>query len=287
VRYASVCDGIGAVHAAWLPLGWTCAWHAEIDPFPAAVVEHRFGDAAGPNLGDMTAISEQTTHDLGPIDLLVGGTPCQSFSVAGLRRGMDDPRGNLALVFLRIAARTRSRWLLWENVPGCLSSSGGRDFGALLGGLRELGYGFCWRVLDAQHFGVPQRRRRVFLVGHAGDWRPAAAALLERESVRGHPPEERREEVEVAGTLTTRTGRANDNYSAECGHLVVHPDGRPRWMTPREAERLQGFPDDHTLVPWRGGLAKDSPRYKAIGNSMAVNVMAWLGRRIGAVEAIL
>lgn len=176
VRYASVCDGIGAAHAAWMPLGGECAWHAEIDPFPAAVVAQRF--AAGPNLGDITRITDEQLEQHGPIDLLVGGTPCQRFSVAGLRQGMADPRGNLALVFLRLAQRTRARRLVWENVPGVLSSNGGRDFGAFLGALVELGYGFAYRVLDAQYVrvdgharAVPQRRRRVFVVGYLGDWR--------------------------------------------------------------------------------------------------------------------
>lgn len=127
----------------------------------------------------------------GPIDLLVGGTPCQSFSVAGLRRGLADPRGNLALRFVQLAQATGARWLVWENVPGVLSSGGGRDFGTFLGALVELGYGFAYRVLDAQYFGVPQRRRRVFVVGHLGDWRRAAAVLFERSCLSGNPPPSR------------------------------------------------------------------------------------------------
>src|SRR6185312_3211288 len=140
-----------------------------------------------PNLGDMTKFKDWPDAD---VDVLVGGTPCQSFSVAGLRKGMADPRGNLALTYLAIADRYRPEWLLWENVPGVLSSSEGRDFGAFLGGLAELGYGFAYRVLDAQYvrvdgFGraVPQRRRRVFVVGNSRDWRRAAAVLFERESL--------------------------------------------------------------------------------------------------------
>ena len=187
MRYASVCDGIGAVHVAWQPLGWKCAWTSEIEPFPAAVVEHHWGL---PNLGDMTKITEEMINGVaaGPIDLLAGGTPCQSFSVAGLRRGLDDPRGNLALRFLQLAGVLRPTWVVWENVPGVLSSGGGRDFGAFLGALGNLGYGFAYRVLDAQWFGVAQRRRRVFVVGHARDWRRAAAVLFERESLCGNPP---------------------------------------------------------------------------------------------------
>ena len=176
LTYASLCDGIGAVHVAWQPLGWRCAWTSEIEPFCSEVVERRW---ALPNLGDMTKITEDRIREHEAIDLVAGGTPCQSFSVAGLRTGLADPRGNLALVFLGIVDLVRPRWVVWENVPGILSSNGGRDFGAFCGALAELGYGFAWRVLDAQFFGVPQRRRRLFVVGHPGDWRPAVAVLLE------------------------------------------------------------------------------------------------------------
>jgi site-specific DNA-cytosine methylase len=178
-----------------------------------------------------------------PIDLLVGGTPCQSFSVAGLRGGLDDERGNLALEYLRLADRLRPRWLVWENVPGVLSSNGGRDFGSILGGMVELGYGVAYRVLDAQFFGVAQRRRRVFVVGYAGDWRRAAAVLFERHSLSGHP-------------------------------------------SPRRTQNGAGFRGKYTLIPWRKGMAPDGPRYKALGNSMAVPVMRWIGERIAAVEAL-
>ena len=148
------------------------------------MVEHHYGFR---NLGDMTKITEEMI-DGSPVDLLVGGTPCQSFSVAGLRGGLADPRGNLALRFVQLAAVMQPRWIVWENVPGVLSSGKGRDFGTFLGALGELGYGFAYRVLDAQWFGVAQRRRRVFVVGYLGDWRRAAAVLFERESVFGNPP---------------------------------------------------------------------------------------------------
>jgi DNA (cytosine-5)-methyltransferase 1 len=185
MRYASVCDGIGAAHVAWQPLGWECAWTSEIEPFPAAVVDHHWKFK---NLGDMTKLTEEMLNECGAIDLLVGGTPCQSFSVAGLRGGLADPRGNLALRFVQLAAVMQPKWIVWENVPGVLSSNKGRDFGTFLGALGELGYGFAYRILDAQWFGVAQRRRRVFVVAHLGDWRRAAAVLFERESVFGNPP---------------------------------------------------------------------------------------------------
>jgi DNA (cytosine-5)-methyltransferase 1 len=145
-----------------------------------------------PNFGDMTKFKEWKLDDSTAIDVLVGGTPCQSFSVAGLRKGLDDPRGNLMLTYLAIARKYRPRWLVWENVPGVLSSSGGEDFASLLRGMGELGYGFAYRVLDAQYFGVAQRRRRVFVVGCLGDWRAAAAVLFERHSLSGHPAPSRK-----------------------------------------------------------------------------------------------
>jgi site-specific DNA-cytosine methylase len=228
VRYASVCDGIGAAHVAWQPLGWKCSWTSEIEPFPAAVVEHHFGFA---NIGDMTQITEEMLDAHGPVDLLVGGTPCQSFSVAGLRGGLADPRGNLALRFVQLAAVMQPKWIVWENVPGVLSSGKGRDFGTFLGALGELGYGFAYRVLDAQWFGVAQRRRRVFVVGHLGDWRRAAAVLFERESVFGNPPTRGKAWEGVARSTAaslTSSGRGVER----CGESRGQDDvvlGRPIW----------------------------------------------------------
>lgn len=359
MKFGSVCSGIEAASVAWGPLGWRPSFLSEIEAFPRAVLTHHYPET--PLHGDFTTIR---AGEYDPIDVLVGGTPCQSFSVAGLRGGLDDERGNLALEYLRLADRLRSRWLVWENVPGVLSSNGGRDFGSILGGLVELGYGFAYRVLDAQFFGVAQRRRRVFVVGHAGDWRRAAAVLSERYSLQGHPAPSRETGEDAARCLTRGSG-GGQRYDGETETFVAHTlkgegfdaseDGtgrgtplipvcfsskdhgadaefdlsptlragghsashanagvppaiagtvrshtRPgsnevgsivhtsavRRLTPRECERLQGFPDDYTLIPWRKGMAPDGPRYKALGNSMAVPVMAWIGRRIEAVEAI-
>jgi site-specific DNA-cytosine methylase len=193
VRYLSVCSGIEAASVAWEPLGWEPAAFAEVEKFPSAVLAHHWPQV--PNLGDMT---RHESWNLGTINLLVGGTPCQSFSVAGLRKGLHDPRGGLMLKFLEIAQRQRPQWIVWENVPGVLSSDGGRDFGAFLGALGDLGYGWAYRVLDAQWCGVAQRRRRVFVVGCAGDGAAAATVLFESESVCRNPAPSREKGQGVA-----------------------------------------------------------------------------------------
>ena len=171
--FGSVCSGIEAVSVATDPLGWRCVYTSEIEAFPSAVLAHRY--PAVTNRGDLNAFRDwpRTAYDV-----LVGGTPCQSFSVAGLRAGMADPRGNLALTYLALADLDRPRWVLWENVPGVLSSGNGGDFGAFLGGLALLGYGWAYRVLDAQYFGLAQRRRRVFVVGCLRGWAAAAAVTF-------------------------------------------------------------------------------------------------------------
>jgi DNA (cytosine-5)-methyltransferase 1 len=434
----TVCSGIGAPEVAWRGFGWNYIAGADIEAFPNAVRAHHFPDV--PNWGDMTKFQDWPDAD---VDLLVGGTPCQSFSVAGLRKGLADPRGNLALTFLAIAAKYSPRWILWENVPGVLSSEQGRDFGAFLGGLGQCGYGWAYRVLDAQHFGVPQRRRRVFLVGYLGDWRRAAAVLFERHSLQGHSPPRREKGEGIArsfglGSHAGSDGEASNNSHASGGpvgfglteeatpalragrtqaigtcdvahslraegfdasddgtgrgtplvpvafnlrgredgaqpeadsdnlaamraasggssrsyiaftakdhgadasdisptlrsgsHSGSHANGgvmpavafmenqqaqiweadtvqalnkgggKPgqgypairqasavRRLTPEECEKLQGFPPGYTAVPYRNKPAADGPRYKALGNSMAVPVMRWIGERIAKVEAL-
>jgi DNA (cytosine-5)-methyltransferase 1 len=222
MRYLSVCSGIEACSVAWHPLGWTPAGFSEIEAFPRAVLAERFGaqpvdwdhrhspqSNTIPLFGDFTKIE---AHHVGPIDLLVGGTPCQAFSVAGKRLGLDDPRGHLTLEFLALARRLRPRWLLWENVPGVLSDDGGRTLGTFLGIVGQLGYRGCYRVLDAQFvrvdgFGraVPQRRRRVFFVGHLGEDARAFPVLFEPESLRGHPAPRREAGQSIAPTISART----------------------------------------------------------------------------------
>lgn len=238
--YGSVCSGIEAATMAWHPLGWTPAFFSEIEPFPSAVLAHHYGSNMPgeplakngiPNYGDFTTIGA----DAGPVDLLVGGTPCQSFSVAGKRLGLDDPRGNLALEYLALARRLRARWIVWENVPGVLSSHSGdeqteeeegdeglesADFATFLSFVQECGYGFAYRVLDAQYIrvddyarAVPQRRRRVFVVGYLGDWRRAAAVLLEPESMRGDSAPRRE-----AGKGSARDVAPSLRAQSNCSH---------------------------------------------------------------------
>ena len=314
MNYGSVCSGIEAASQAWHTLGWKPSFLSEIDEFPRAVLHHHYPDV--PIHGDFTTIEEDQYES---IDLLVGGTPCQSFSIAGLRGGLSDDRGNLALEYLRLADRLSARWLVWENVPGVLSSSGGRDFGSFLGALAQLGYGFAYRVLDAQFFGVAQRRRRVFLVGYRGDYRRAASVLFESESLRRDTAPSRSEGQRVAPTVVSgppfsRTGNERVECEAilvarmrgfgdyECDgtaltvkardykdatDLVAEKDLGVRRLTPVECERLQGFTDDYTKIAWRGKDVIDCPdshRYKALGNSMAVPVMQWIGSRIDTVD---
>ena len=207
MKYLSVCSGIEAASVAWQPLGWEAVGFSEIEKFPSQVLAHHYPDVT--NFGDMTKYKE---WNLDTVNLLVGGTPCQSFSVAGLRKGLEDPRGNLALTYCGILDHFRPQWFVWENVPGVLSSGGGRDFGSFLGAVAELGYGFAYRVLDAQYFGVAQRRRRVFVVGHLGDWRPATEVLFEPESLRRNIKKGRSEGKEVAATITARFGNSRNNH---------------------------------------------------------------------------
>lgn len=279
-RYLSVCSGIEAASVAWHPLGWQCAGLSEIEPFPRAVLQQRLGaqpvdwdhqHTPGSNLlplfGDFTQIE---SHHVGPIDLLVGGTPCQSFSVAGKRLGLDDPRGNLAIEFLRLARRTGARWLLWENVPGVLSSWSGAendapgsewiescDFAAFLDLFRECGYRGCYRVLDAQFVrvagherAVPQRRRRVFLVGYLGNDARALPVLFDRESLRGHPAPRREAGQGTAPTLAARTrggGGLGTDFDCDGGlQICSRPYGNRhfpqirRKITPRNSAAFLG-----------------------------------------------
>jgi len=220
MRGGTLFSGIGAPEIAMPWVDWR--WHAEIEKFPAAVHAARFGTES---LGDVTKTDWRKISREAPIDLLVFGSPCQSFSVAGKRLGLDDPRGNLALVALGVAEKLRPDWLVFENVPGLLSSDNGRDFGAFLWLLEQCGYGWAYRVLDAQFAGVPQRRRRIFLVGHLGDWRRAAAVLFEPESLRWDTAPRREAGERVAGSIAARTkggGGLGTDFDLAGGIQVSH-----------------------------------------------------------------
>lgn len=454
LRYGSVCSGIEAASVAFEPLGWQPVFFSEIDKDASAVLAAHYGSNMPgrplaqngvPNHGDFTKIQA----DAGPIDLLVGGTPCQDFSIAGQRAGLDGERGNLTREFANLAERLGPKWLVWENVPGVFSLNKGRDFGAVLAcfagyerqvfeppadGWKSAGvtepanassYGLAWRVLDAQYVrvdgfprAVPQRRRRLFIVGYLGDWRPAAAVLFEREGLCGQALPRRQPwestartvkispsgghytgvaptldarckdgpirnqiglavmepiaarmvafgEYEVDGSASTLKSRDNkdatdliatpvtgfsikgygefvegvptlracggdasggsesivtvcfDSKGSEVankcdgaslalramnsttgknnggGQLAIASlsnarDWGVRRLTPKECERLQGFPDDWTLVlNGRGKPMADGPRYRMLGNSMAVNCMRWIGQRIELMRSIL
>jgi len=259
VRYLSVCSGIEAATVAWHPLGWKPVAFSEIEPFPSAVLKHHYPSV--PNLGDMTK-HESWPIDVGSVDLLVGGTPCQSFSVAGLRKGLSDPRGGLMLTYLEIARRLRPRWVVWENVPGVLSSGRGRDFGSFLGALGELGYGWAYRVLDAQWVrtqrhprAVPQRRRRVFVVGCLGDAAAAASVLFERESVcrdpapRGASRQGAAVDAEsCSGTVSSKWSKGTGGYSGASEHanLLRWPAEICSTLNAKFGEKL-GLEDQHAL----------------------------------------
>lgn len=229
MRFGSVCSGIEAASVAWCrELGWEAAWVSEIDPFPCAVLAHHYPDV--PNYGDMTTLPERIlSGEIEAPELLCGGTPCQAFSVAGKRRSLDDERGNLSLSFCEVAdaidtvnvSTGRNPCVVfWENVPGVLSTKD-NAFGCFLGELvganaplspaagRWTGAGLAcgpkrtaaWRVLDAQHFGVPQRRRRVFLVASAREGFDPAKVLFEYPSLRGDSSTRSEPERDVAGYI--------------------------------------------------------------------------------------
>ena len=211
MRYISLFSGVEAATLAWEPLGWEAVAFAEIEPFPSAVLAHRWPDV--PNLGDVTKVDWSKYR--GAVDLVVGGSPCQAFSVAGKREGLMDERGQLMLEYVRAVAEIEPRWFLWENVPGVLSQDRGRAFGTLLREMDELGYGMAWRVLDAQFFGVAQRRRRVFLVGCArGGGGAAAAVLFEPESVPGNTQTSKQKREALATDARSRAAGSGGGVTA-------------------------------------------------------------------------
>ena len=297
MTYLSVCSGIEAVSVAWESLGFTPIGFAEIGKFPCELLRQKY-----PNVKNYGDITQYEKWNIGQFDILAGGTPCQSFSIAGKRGGTADERGALMYAYLGIVETYRPCWVIWENVPGVLSSNSGYDFASFLAGLEECGYGWAYRVLDAQYFGVPQRRRRVFVIGHIDNRTDLAAKVLfEPESMCGDiaaGSETQKETTAVIGKGVNYFRRGGNfkyhkdkkaatlrsSAASDCFDLVLTREKKYiRRLTPLECERLQGFPDNYTQIEWRGKPAEqcpDSLRYKAIGNSMAVPVMRWIGERI-------
>ena len=296
MTYLSVCSGIEAASAAWKPLGFTPAGFAEVEAFPCAVLQTHFPNVK--NYGDITQYEQW--NEIGAVDIVVGGTPCQSFSVAGKRGGLSDIRGRLMYSYLGIVEKYKPQWILWENVAGVLSSGVGADFAQFLSGLEKCGYGWAYRVLDAQYFGVPQRRRRVFVVGHIDNRTDLTAKVLfERQRYSSNfSIYKKTAKTEIVGTLCTHIG-AEQLYNnqiviergiANSNEMLIKKGIKLRKFTPLECERLQGFPDGWPQIAYRGKPAAecpDSPRYKAIGNSMAVPVIRWIGERIKRVEKMM
>lgn len=235
MRYVSLFSGIEAASVAWGPLGWEAVAFAEIEPFPCAVLAQRFPDV--PNLGDVTKIDwSEFLARYGAVDLVCGGSPCQSFSIAGGRESLDG-ESRLMFEYIRAVRELRPRWFVWENVPGVLNT---RDdaFGCFLDQMDESGYSTAWRVLDAQFFGVAQRRRRVWAVGASRDAfgdiaaGRAAAVLFERESVRGNTQSSRKKREELARAAEERPAfgfKYHQGAGAGGGRLraraVPNPDG--------------------------------------------------------------
>lgn len=213
--YLSVCSGIEAATVAWKPLGWKPIGFSEIEKFPCEVLQHHYPNV--PNLGDMTNYKE---WQIEKPDVIIGGTPCQSFSIAGLRKGLEDPRGNLTLTFIGLLDHFKPTWFVWENVQGVLSSNNGRDFHTFTEGLQEIGYSLSWRVLDAQFFGVPQRRKRLFVVGHrSADWRYPYKALFESESLSGYLEKSRKKGTARQATATTAQSSERSTVAIQ-GNLI-------------------------------------------------------------------
>lgn len=310
MRYATVASGIETATLAWRPLGWHPIWFSEIDPFCCALLRHYYPQIH--NLGDMHKISKEAVNGSKGIDVFAGGTPCQSFSVAGFRRGLDDPRGNHTLEFLRLVSYIEPRWIIWENVPGVLSCDNGGAFGIFITALVKLGYGIAWRVLDAQWFGLAQHRRRVWVIGYRGAKQCAAAILFEPNcAARTTASHRKKQSKTIVNTLTT----SPTHTPIEASGLVIN-DTSVRRLTPREYERLQGIPDDYTLIPtyrkkpnqlrmtkqdviaksiytgisvdeiYEKGITSDRPRYRVISNAWSVPVAQWIGRRIKTVERV-
>ncbi len=297
MKYGSVCSGIEAATVAWRSLGWLPVWFAEIDPYCCSLLQHHYPEVS--NLGNITTIKDPPA-----IDVLVGGTPCQSFSINGFRAGLDDARGQLTLRFCELAGQLCPRWIVWENVPNVLHVDGGRAFGAFTGLLAKFGYHLAYRILDLQYFGIPQRRRRLFVVGHSGDWRCAAAVLFDSpprsetaQAARKAPQsQEDYPFSSLDGACLGWTGDTTPKFAIDRIPTLRSQQGgegvgiidrqRFRRLTVSEWERLMGFPDGYTAINVEGKPASDRMRRHALGNTFPVPVVRWIGQRIDIIEQI-
>lgn len=335
--FGSLFTGIGGFDLGFERAGMQCAWQVEIDNAATKILERHW-----PGVQRYRDVRGCGRHNLAPVDLVCGGFPCTDVSVAGRRAGLAGKQSGLWFEFHRILEELRPGWVIIENVPGLLSSAGGRDFATILQGLAECGYLAAWRVLDAQYFGLAQRRHRVFLVASLGDGR-ATQVLFECEGMPGDTQACREAGQEVAamsdrGTdgrggyndmnrcgvfvpygLDSRNNRLDGEsqtfvvgslqahserhghamstqQAAEAGQLLAYnwqsggdvrlslglpnlsanqvPAVGVRRLTPIECERLMGFPDGFT------DRQSDSARYRQLGNSVAIPVVEWIGRRI-------
>ena len=267
----SLFAGVGGFDIAAERNGIEVLWQSENDKHASAVLTEHFPTI--PNLGDIHDIEAAPK-----VDILAGGFPCQSYSVAGNRGGLAEDRGALWWEFRRLISEGQPTWVVGENVPGLLSSSGGRDFATILKSLIQLGYGVVWRVLDAQWFGVAQRRRRVFIVGHiGGEPRPEVLALAESLCGDTAPSREKGKAVAAITRSGIGGGGGPDDNAAQSGHLI-HIEGGVRKITPTESERLQGFCGNWTKSQ------SNAQRYLQMGNAVAVPVVEWVLGRIIMVE---
>jgi DNA (cytosine-5)-methyltransferase 1 len=288
MRYGSVCSGIEAASVAWEPLGWRPVWFSEINEFCSNVLKNRWPTV--PNLGSLTTLRKNDTFKKEGIDLLVGGTPCQEFSLAGHRNGLESEKGNLTLEYINCIKDKRPTWFVWENVPGVMSLDNGRTFGTILRKMVDLRYGIAYRVLDAKYFGGGQSRPRVFVVGHSSGDGTVPARVLCVGSTRNNLLARSDYAPGRIPTLTLRNAGAKNARGVavvertEQGYGPGRQGEKTEWkiraLSPKEEELRQGFSGDHTNIAG----ATDANRYQSIGNSMFVPCMRWIGERINAVK---
>lgn len=289
LTYGSICTGIGSETLAWHILKWKPKWFAEIDPYCSKLLLDHYKDI--PNLGDITKreINEFTT-----CDVIVGGTPCQAFSINGIRKGMDDPRGRVTVRFLSILQNAQPKWVVWENVENILSIEEGRIFRYILDKLEECGYGWSYRVFDLRSFGYPQSRRRLFLVGTNRGCQYAFASLFNSTQYVTNKNETGKIQN---GSMARVDGWAGDMTPKRMSNCIptlkssqggegtgIIVNGKLRKLTIREHERVQGFHDDYTILTRSAKQFSNSVRRSMIGNSFPPPILYWIGNRINFLE---